>query len=90
MNKGENRNTIIGFALIGIILLLFSWYNTKQYEKQQKERYIADSTAEARAIDTARLDTPYHEAEAENVQVPGQELPLYQDSILHSASVAEA
>ena len=90
MSKGENRNTIIGFALIGIILLLFSWYNTKQYEKQQKERYIADSTAAARALESARLDTTYHAVEAEEVRIPGQELPLYQDSLLHYASIAEA
>ncbi len=89
MSKGENRNTIIGFALIGIILLLFSWYNTKQYEKQQKERYLADSIAAAQAIESARMDTTYH-ATAEEVQIPGQELPLYQDSALHLASVAEA
>ena len=89
MSKGENRSTIIGFALIGIILLLFSWYNTKQYEKQQKERYLADSTAAAQAIESARLDTTYH-ATAEEVQIPGQELPLYQDSALYLASVAEA
>jgi len=90
MSKGENRSTIIGFALIGIILLLFSWYNTKQYEKQQKERYVADSTAAARALESARLDTTYHAVETDDVQIPGQELPLYQDSLLHFASVAEA
>ena len=70
MSKGENRSTIIGFALIGIILLLFSWYNTKQYEKQQKERYVADSTAAARALESARLDTTYHAVETDDVQIP--------------------
>ncbi|HOG41845.1 MAG TPA: YidC/Oxa1 family insertase periplasmic-domain containing protein, partial [Bacteroidales bacterium] len=90
MSKGENRSTIIGFALIGIILLLFSWYNTKQYEKQQKERYVADSTAAARALESARLDTTYHAVADEEAHIPGQELPLYQDSLLHFASVAEA
>ena len=33
----SKRSSIIGFALIGIILLLFSWYNTNQFEKQRVE-----------------------------------------------------
>lgn len=90
MSKGENRSTIIGFALIGIILLLFSWYNTKQFEKQQKERFIADSIAAANAIQSARTDTTYSALPAEDTQFPGDELPVYQDSLLHFASIAEA
>ncbi len=27
----NNKSSVIGFALIGIILVLFSWYNTTQY-----------------------------------------------------------
>jgi len=90
MSKGENRSTIIGFALIGIILLLFSWYNTKQFEKQQQERYIADSTAAAHALESARMDTTYHGSATDDAQIPGEEMPLYQDSVLHFASLADA
>ena len=33
----EKSSSVLGFALIGIILLAFSWYNTKQMEKRQEE-----------------------------------------------------
>ena len=33
----DKRSSIFGFALIGIILLVFSWYNTKQFNKRQQE-----------------------------------------------------
>ncbi|MCF0172826.1 MAG: membrane protein insertase YidC [Bacteroidales bacterium] len=45
-----NRSSITGFVLIGIVLLLFSWYNTKQFEKQQAAAYAADSVARAEAL----------------------------------------
>ena len=45
-----NKQSAIGFALIGIILLLFSWYNTKQFEKQNRARLEADSLARVEAL----------------------------------------
>ena len=44
------RQSVIGFALIGIVLLLFTWYNTKELEKQQKVRIAQDSIAMAAAL----------------------------------------
>ena len=38
----DKRSSIIGFALIGIILLLFSWYNTKQYNQREQEALVRD------------------------------------------------
>ncbi len=39
-----NKNSILGFVLIGGILILFSWYNSKQYnEKAEQQRQITDS-----------------------------------------------
>ena len=45
--------SIIGFALIGIVLLLFSWYTSRQYDKQAQIKQQADSTAMAAAINNA-------------------------------------
>jgi len=42
-----NKNSVIGFVLIGIILMGFTWFQSKQYAKQ----------AEAAAIEQARLDS---------------------------------
>ena len=54
-----NKNTIIGFVLIGAVLFGFTWFQSKQYEKQiayqaqldslaavqAREQYIQDSIA---------------------------------------------
>ena len=34
MKRQMNKNTIIGFVLIGVILFGFTWYQSKEYEKQ--------------------------------------------------------
>ena len=44
-----NKQSLIGFALIGVILLLFSWYNTKQFEKRRAAQLEADSLARIEA-----------------------------------------
>ena len=55
----EKRSSIIGFALIGVILLMFSWYNTKQAEKRQQEAVrVQDSLATVTALQQeAEADT---------------------------------
>ena len=42
-----NKNSIIGFALIGLILIGFSVYNSKIYKEQARERFVQDSIAAA-------------------------------------------
>ena len=61
----DKRSSIIGFALIGIILLMFSWYNTKQAEKRQAEAVrVQDSIAAVTALQQeAAADTEAAEAE---------------------------
>ena len=51
----EKRSSIVGFALIGVILLVFSWYNTKQFEKRQKEILVRDSLATVAAIENGTV-----------------------------------
>ena len=42
----KNKNSIIGFLLIGLVLILFSWYQTRQAGRQaEEERRIRDSLA---------------------------------------------
>ena len=48
-----NKNTILGFVLIGIILIGFSWYNTKVFNEQQRAQFVADSIARAEALKNA-------------------------------------
>ncbi|MBO7278713.1 MAG: membrane protein insertase YidC [Bacteroidales bacterium] len=45
---------IIGLALIGLILIGFSWYNTKQFEQQRQYQLQQDSIAAVRAFEYAQ------------------------------------
>ena len=84
----EKRSSIVGFALIGIILLLFSWYNTRQFNKRQQEALVRDSLATAAAIENGELA-----ASADSVFLADEALPEeandYQDQFLNQASQAE-
>ena len=85
----ENRSSIVGFALIGVILLLFSWYNTKQFEKRQQEAMVRDSLATAAAIQ--RGEMPADTVAAEEA-LPTEEQPEaaeYRQQYLQEASRAE-
>jgi YidC/Oxa1 family membrane protein insertase len=57
-----DKKSIIGFALIGLILFAFSWYNNRQYSKQQAERLeqerIQDSIARVEAFRAAAQAHP--------------------------------
>ena len=85
----DKRSSIVGFALIGIILLVFTWYNTKQAEKRQlQEAMVRDSLATVAALEnTAEAD-----AEADTLAALVESLPeeaAYQGQFLVEASQAE-
>ncbi len=48
-----NKNTVLGFICIGIILIGFSWYNTKIFKEQERARFVADSIARVEALKNA-------------------------------------
>ena len=82
----EKRSSIIGFALIGVILLMFSWYNTKQAEKRQQEAVrVQDSLAAVTALQ--------QEAEADTADFaeehPEEAAEAYPEGWLAEASQAE-
>ena len=86
-----NKNTIIGFILIGITLFGFTWYQSKEYEKQvayqaqvdsivraeRAAQYIADSIAGRLPVaDTLAVGArPVYEAP----------VAIYKDSLLEAA-----
>lgn len=45
-----NKNSILGFVLIGAILIGFSWYNTKVFKEQERLKQQQDSIALAQGI----------------------------------------
>ena len=87
-----NKNTIFGFVLIGIILIGFSWYNTKLFKEQERERFVRDSIAavealkNAPALDSSALVTV---SERDSLSVIRETAPIYKDSLLEAASRAE-
>lgn len=100
-----NKNTILGFICIGAILLGFSWYNTKIFKEQKRAEFVADSIANAEYIkekkyqdSLAASDTTYAKMLADSVSAAALagvtdslgNAPVYIDSLLESASNAEA
>ncbi len=48
-----NKNTVIGLALIGVLLVLFSVYNSRLAREQEEYRRVQDSIAFVRAAELA-------------------------------------
>ena len=83
-----NKNSIIGFVLIGVIMFGFTWYQNRQYQKQAEIQAQLDSIAmveqmAAMALDSAKI--------AEGVVAEGVKvlnMPAYKDSLLTEARLA--
>ena len=87
----EKRRSVVGFALIGIIMLVFTWYNTKQVEKRQQEAMVRDSLATAAALERGELQEPAAAA-ADTAAVDAEAIPdeeAYRHAYLQEASRAE-
>lgn len=85
----EKSSSVIGFALIGIILLLFSWYNTKQQEKILEAQFEQDSIAAARALELSLAKEAAVADSTFNFQDSsffGGTAPMYQSDWLNMAS----
>ena len=87
----EKRSSVVGFALIGIIMLVFTWYNTKQVEKRQQEAMVRDSLATAAALERGELQEPAAAA-TDTAAVDAEAIPdeeAYRHAYLQEASRAE-
>ena len=88
-----NKNSIIGFILIGVIMFGFTWYQSKQYSKQMEAQAQLDSIAmveqmAAMALDSARRAEGIL-TEGESAGVTVKNLPAYKDSLLTEARLAQ-
>jgi YidC/Oxa1 family membrane protein insertase len=53
-----DKNTVIGFTLLGILMICFFWYNNKQAESfRLYDQHIKDSTTKANAALQPKIDT---------------------------------
>ena len=89
-----DKNTITGFVLIGLILFGFTWYQSRQYDKQMAYQAQLDSIAAVeRAAGMAAeiiADSLQASAAEEGVAAPVQgKAAIYKDSLLNLASGGE-
>lgn len=53
-----DKNTLIGYVLLGVLLIAYFWYSSNQAEAYRKyEQHIADSTAKAKAALQPKIDS---------------------------------
>jgi len=88
-----NKNTIIGFVLIGVIMFGFTWYQSKQYEKQVEIQAQLDSIALVEQMTAVALDSVKRAegivAEEDMAGVKVMNMPAYKDSLLTEARLAQ-
>ena len=95
-----DKNSIIGFVLIALIMMGFFGYQSRQVARQQAEQARLDSIAAADAYEQYRLDSIYR-AEHPEAALPAEagegiaaaqpsSARVYSDSLLNSAISGEA
>ena len=94
-----DKNSLIGFVLIAVIMMGFFGYQSRQVKKQQAYQAQLDSIAAAEAYAQYQLDSAWRAehpeaALAEETVSPAaasaQQVAVYSDSLLNAAALAEA
>ena len=94
----ETKNTIIGFTLIGVIMFGFTWYQSRQYQKQMEYQAQLDSIAQAERLEAYALDSLNRIASGDSLDNAATTVVLstkptlkpYKDDNLTKAREAEA
>ena len=84
------KNNIIGFVLIGVIMFGFTWYQSKQYTKQQEIQNQLDSIAFVEQMAAMAKDSVNRAEGTVESTVNVKPLPVYKDSMLNATRLAEA
>ncbi|MBQ8500233.1 MAG: membrane protein insertase YidC, partial [Bacteroidales bacterium] len=86
-----NKSNLIGFVLIFAIMMGFSWYQSKQYNKQMEAQAQLDSIARVEQMAAMALDSMKRaEGVVETAGVMVQTMPVYKDSMLTEARLGNA
>ena len=87
-----NKNSVIGLVLIGLIMFGFTWYQSKQYQKQAEIQAQQDSIYRAEMMQQIALDSALKANEvtvdAQGTSVKVQNMTVYKDSSLTAASLS--
>ena len=91
-----DKNSIIGFVLIGVIFFGFTWYQSRQYKAQREVQAQIDSAARAEQALKLAEEAAAEPEIAEVTATEAQESPVrasshgtYRDSALNAAASAE-
>lgn len=87
-----DKNSIIGIALIGVIIFGFSWFQSRDYKKRMELQAQQDSIAMVESLERAAMDTAAVIAEAvsDSVAVAQEPVSIYKDSLLEASHSAVA
>ena len=85
-----NKSNIIGIVLIGVIMFGFTWYQSKQYNRQMEYQAQLDSIARADQMAAMAIDS-INKAQGvpQTTDVNVMTMPAYKDSLLTEARLAE-
>ena len=85
-----NKNNLIGFVLIGVIMFGFSWYQSRQYREQMEVQAQLDSIARVEQMAAMAMDSVKRaQGLATDSDVKVMTMPAYKDSLLTEARLAE-
>ena len=83
-----NKNSIIGFVLIGVIMFGFTWYQSKQYSKQAEIQAQLDSIALVEKMAEMAIDSVKMAEGVVSEGVKVLNMPSYKDSLLTESRLA--
>ena len=84
-----NKSNLTGLVLIGLIMFGFTFYQSKQYEKQMVEQARLDSIARVEQMVEMAIDSAKMASQTGETAVKVMSMPLYKDSLLTSARLAD-
>ncbi len=86
-----NKSNITGFVLIFVIMMGFSWYQSRQYSKQMEAQAQLDSVARVEQMAAMAMDSMKRaQGIVPENEVKVHTMPMYKDSALTDARLAEA
>ena len=86
-----DKNSIIGIALIGVIIFGFTWFQSRDYKKRMELQAQQDSIAMVESLARAAMDTASVIVEASDSAAVAQEpVSIYKDSLLEASHSAAA
>jgi len=86
-----DKNSIIGFILIGLVLFGFTWFQARQSKEQMEVQAQLDSIAMVQSLERMASDTAtVFNAFADTAFTAGQSASIFKDSLLEASFNAEA